>query len=129
MLTAAAAATALQHVGMPEAKLPIAQAIITVCESPKSNSVVSAIDRAYDDAAKGAFGSVPVALRDTSYKGHGRLVDEHGEKPGENYRYAHDYPGHWVDQNYMPIGLEDREYYIPSDQGEEATIKKHRFTR
>ncbi|MDR0397301.1 MAG: replication-associated recombination protein A [Oscillospiraceae bacterium] len=124
MLTAAAAATSLQHVGMPEAKLPISQAIITVCESPKSNSVVSAIDAAYADAEKGDFGAVPISLRDTSYKGSQRLTDANGESPGLNYKYPHDYPGHWIEQNYMPSGLEDRVYYVPSDQGAEANIRK-----
>ncbi|GHU66748.1 ATPase AAA [Clostridia bacterium] len=127
LLTAAAAATALQHVGMPEAKLAISQAIITVCESPKSNSVVCAIDAAYEDAAKGEFGAVPIALRDTSYKGHQRLTDVNGEAPGESYKYPHNYPGHWIEQNYMPHGLEDRVYYTPSDQGAEAAIHKHKI--
>ncbi|MDR1598794.1 MAG: replication-associated recombination protein A [Oscillospiraceae bacterium] len=129
MLTAAAAATALQHVGMPEAKLPIGQAIITVCESPKSNSVVCAIDAAYADAEKGDFGAVPVALRDTSYKGSARLTDERGESPGVNYKYPHNYPGHWIEQEYMPSGLENRVYYTPSGQGAEASIRKKKSPR
>jgi putative ATPase len=129
MLTAAAAATALQHIGMPEARLPISQAIIAVCESPKSNSVVQAIDAAYEDAEKGCFGAVPVALRDTSYKGHQKLKDENGEAPGVNYKYPHNYPGHWIEQNYMPSGLEGKIYYIPSDQGAEATIRKKKSPR
>jgi putative ATPase len=129
MLTAAAAATALQHVGMPEARLPISQAIIIVCESPKSNSVVRAIDAAYEDAEKGCFGVVPIALRDTSYKGHQKLKDENGEAPGVNYKYPHNYPGHWVEQNYMPSGLEDKTYYVPSDQGAETAIRKKKSPR
>jgi putative ATPase len=124
MLTAASAAVALQHVGMPEARLPIAQAIITICESAKSNSVVTAIDAAYADAAAGNFGSVPAALRDTSYKGSERALDEQGRKPGEDYLYPHDFPGHWVRQNYMPVGLENKEYYRPSGEGQENKPKK-----
>ena len=126
MLTAAAAAVALEHVGMPEAKLPISQAIITVCESPKSNSVVCAVDAAMADASQGNFGRVPIALRDTSYKGSQRATDEKGRMPGQNYLYPHDFPGHWVEQRYMPKGLEDRVYYLPSDQGAEAQIKKRK---
>ena len=89
MLQAVAAATALETVGMPEAKLSIAQAIIAVCESPKSNSVVMAIDAAMADAEQGGFGAVPVHLRDTHYAGSDRIGS------GKGYKYPHDYPGHY----------------------------------
>ena len=78
LLQAAAAATALETMGMPEARLPIAQAIIAVCESPKSNSVSSAVDAAMADAEKGGFGPVPVHLRDTHYAGHTRIGSGEG---------------------------------------------------
>ena len=119
LLQAIAAMEALQFNGMPEARLNIAQAIIAICKSPKSNSVSAAIDAAMADAAKGGFGAVPVHLRDTHYKGHDRLGDANGEKNGEGYLYPHNFPGHWVEQDYMPEDLRGRKYYQPSEMGED----------
>ncbi len=118
MLQAVAAGQALELIGMPEARLPLSQAIIAICESPKSNSVVCAIDAAMADA-ESARGQVPPPLRDTHYKGADRLG------AGGGYLYPHDYPGHWVRQQYMPDEIKDHEYYHPSDQGHEAKIHKH----
>ncbi len=123
MLQAAAAMTALQTVGMPEARLPIAQAIIAVCESPKSNAVSSAVDAAFADAEKGGYGPVPVHLRDTHYAGASRLGS------GDGYRYPHDYPHHWVDQTYMPPDLEGKQYYHPTEMGHEDAIRKNHLVR
>ena len=123
MLQAAAAATALETVGMPEARLSIAQAIIAVCESPKSNSVVMAIDEAMADAEKGGYGPVPVHLRDTHYAGSERIGS------GQGYKYPHDFPGHWVQQEYMPPEVKGKKYYRPSDMGHEATILKNHQAR
>ncbi len=119
MLQAVAAGQALEMVGMPEARLSIAQAIIAVCESPKSNSVVCAIDAAMADAQT-ARGDVPQPLRDTHYAGHERL------DAGSGYLYPHDFPGHWVAQQYLPDEVRDHTYYHPSDQGHEARIKKRK---
>ena len=119
MLQAAAAMQALEHLGMPEARIPIAQAIIAVCESPKSNSVSAAIDAAMADAET-AVGAVPPALRDTHYAGHTRLDN------GKGYLYPHDFSGHWVRQQYLPDEYKDRVYYVPSDQGHEAKVKKRK---
>lgn len=119
MLQAVAAMQALEMIGMPEAKLPLTQAILAVCNSPKSNSVVMAIDAAMADAEGGGFGPVPPHLRDTSYKGHQRL----GVTTGTDYKYPHDYPGHWVEQQYLPDDKLDAHYYTPSDQGAEAKLK------
>ena len=118
MLQAVAAGQALELIGMPEARLPLSQAIIAICESPKSNSVVCAIDAAMADA-ESARGQVPPPLRDTHYKGADRLG------AGGGYLYPHDYPGHWVKQQYMPDEIKNHEYYHPSDQGHEAKIHKH----
>ena len=119
MLQAAAAMQALETVGMPEARIPIAQAIIAVCESAKSNSVVCAIEAAMADAQTGV-GAVPPALRDTHYAGHERLGN------GQGYLYPHDYAGHWVEQQYLPDEFKDKAYYVPSDQGHEGKIKKRK---
>ncbi len=123
MLQAQAAAADLEFVGMPEARLPIAQAIIALCESPKSNSVSAAVDAAMADAEKGGYGPVPVHLRDTHYQGHERIGS------GDGYKYPHNYPGHWVQQEYMPPEVKGRKYYQPSEMGHEATILKNHQIR
>ena len=123
MLLAAAAMSALEHIGMPEARLPIAQAIIAVCESPKSNSVTTAIEAAMADAEKHSGGSVPVHLRDTHYKGAGQLGH------GAGYLYPHDFPGHYVEQSYAPLEADGMPYYVPSEQGFETRIRELRARR
>ena len=123
MLQAVAAAQALEMVGLPEARLSLAQAIIAVCESPKSNSVVMALDACVADAQQGGFGPVPVHLRDTHYAGHERVG------AGGDYKYPHDYPGHWVEQEYMPPEVRGRRYYTPSDQGQELKLRERRRLR
>lgn len=115
MLQAHAAAKALEVVGMPEARIPIAQAIIAICTAEKSNSVVEALGKAMADAEAGGFSAVPMYLRDQSY------AIPHLNTP--RYQYPHDYPGHYVAQTYLPPGYEDRVYYTPSDQGNEAKLK------
>ena len=119
MLQAAAAAQDLEFMGMPEARLPMAQAIIAVCESPKSNSVSAAVDAALADAAKGGFGPVPLHLRDTHYAGSDRLGS------GKGYLYPHDFPGHWVRQEYMPPEVRGRTYYAPTEMGHEDVIRNN----
>lgn len=123
MLQAVAAMQALEAIGMPEAKLPIAQAIIAVCESPKSNSVCVAVERAMEDAERGGYQPVPAHLRDTHYKGASQLGH------GEGYLYAHDFPGHYVAQDYAPIEAEGMPYYVPSEQGYENEIRAIREAR
>lgn len=123
MLQAAAAAQDLEFMGMPEARLPMAQAIIAVCESPKSNSVSAAADAALADAAKGGFGPVPLHLRDTHYAGSDRLGN------GKGYLYPHDFPGHWVRQEYMPPEVRGRTYYHPTEMGHEDVIRKNHQVR
>ncbi len=123
MLQATAAMQALESVGMPEARLSIAQAIIAVCESPKSNSVCVAVDRAMADAERGGYQAVPVHLRDTHYRG----ADALGS--GEGYKYAHDYPGHYVQQDYAPLEAQGMPYYLPSEEGQEVEIRAIRMLR
>ncbi len=121
MLQAHAAANALEFVGLPEARIPMAHAIIAVCMAEKSNSVVAALEAAEADARKGDFSAVPVYLRDQSY------ATPHAKTP--QYKYPHDYPGHFVPQTYLPEGYENRVYYRPSDQGHEAKLKARHIRR
>ena len=123
MVQAVTAAQALEFNGMPEAHLNIAQAIIFLCESPKSNSVVMAMDTSKRDAEHAYQTGVPLHLRDTHYQGADTLGN------GAGYQYPHDFPGHYVSQQYMPDGLEDHHYYFPSSQGNEARIKEARERR
>lgn len=123
MVQAVTAAKALEMIGMPEARLSLAQAIIYICESPKSNSVVMAVDKAFSDVEKYIDEPVPVHLRDTSYKGAKSLGN------GIGYKYPHDFEGHYVEQQYMPNSVKDRQYYIPSEQGQEKNIVQIRKLR
>lgn len=123
MLTASAAWTALEAVGLPEAKLPIAQAIILVCESSKSNSVSMAVDMAFAAAEHATNAPVPAHLRDTHYKGHEKL------KSGQGYLFPHDFPGHYVEQQYMPDDAKSERYYYPTQMGFEERIRQQRAAR
>ena len=118
MLQAVAAAQALEFVGLPEARLSISQAIIYICMAPKSDTVVNAMGAAFADAERGQLGEVPLHLRDTHYQGASRLGN------GAGYLYPHDFPGHWVRQNYMPDGFEDTVYYEPGQLGFEQHLSK-----
>ena len=119
MTQAVAAAQALELIGMPEARLSITQAIIFICESPKSNSVVMAMDAAFADAERIPDQPVPMHLRDTAYKGADKLGN------GKGYKYPHDYPGHVVQQEYMPPSVKGRRYYIPGELGNEGEIRQN----
>jgi putative ATPase len=110
---AVAAAHALELVGLPEAKLNLAQAVIYLALAPKSNAVTAAIGAASDDVRAGRAGAVPAALRDAHYAGAKRL------QHGSGYRYPHESPGGVVRQDYLPDELADREYYRPSGNGAE----------
>jgi putative ATPase len=112
LLVATAAAHAVEYVGLPEAVINLAQAVIYLARAPKSNSVIAAIGRAMEDARSAE--PVPLHLRDTHYPGAKKLGH------GKGYRYPHDYPGHVVEQEYRPARYEGRRYYEPSDQGEEG---------
>ena len=115
---ATAAAHAVDYVGLPEARIPLAQAAIHIATAPKSNSVVTAIDKALDDVKTLKSGKVPNHLKDSSYKG----AKNFGF--GENYLYPHNYPGGYVDQQYLPDGLKTASYYKPTAHGYEKEIKK-----
>lgn len=118
MLQAVAAGHALEMVGLPEARLSISQAIIFICEAPKSNSVVSAMGQAFEDAQNDTHDAVPIHLRDTSYKGSQKLGS------GKGYKYPHDYDEHFISQVYAPVSVQGKSYYNPSNQGFEKRIKE-----
>ncbi len=120
MSQAVAAAQALEFVGMPEARLSVAQAIIFICESHKSNSVVCAVDAAFKDAENAYQLPVPAHLRDTSYNGAKAIGS------GKGYKYPHDYQNHYVPQQYMPDNLTGQVYYVPSGEGYEKKITETR---
>jgi len=115
-----AAMQALEFNGMPEARLNIAQAIIYLCESPKSNSVVMAVDSAAKAAREVKRQDVPAHLQDTNFE-----KAKHAQK-GKEYKYAHDYPRHYVEQQYLPDELAGRVFYRPSMQGYEQKIHEYR---
>ncbi len=118
LVVAMAAAQAAQFVGFPEARIPLAEAVCYIAAAPKSNSAYVAIDNATRDVRAQNCGRVPAHLRDASYKS--AKVFGHGV----GYKYPHDYPGGYVEQEYLPEELKGRVYYQPSDHGIEERIGK-----
>lgn len=116
IVVANAAFQVSEFVGMPEARIPLAQATVYVACAPKSNAAYLGIEKAMADVAEGRTLEVPKHLKDAGYKGAKSLGH------GEGYRYAHDFPGHHVDQEYLP---EKRRYYEPTEQGHEKTFKEY----
>jgi putative ATPase len=114
--TATAAAAAVQLIGMPEARLALAQATVHLATAPKSNAVIMAIDAAMADVRGGAAGSVPPHLRDGHYPGAARLGNAQG------YRYPHDVPEGVLTQQYPPDELVGRDYYLPTTRGAERVL-------
>jgi putative ATPase len=117
LTTAVAAANALELIGLPEARLNLAQATIHLALAPKSNAVIAALDTAVADIRAGRTGTVPLHLRDAHYAG-ARRVGVTG------YRYPHDFPGRVVAQQYAPDPVVGREYYSPSDLGVERVASE-----
>ena len=107
--------TAMQ-LGLPEAQLPLAQAAVLLATAPKSNSVVSAIGAAWADVKAGRTGSVPRELQNVH-------VDTTGQERDQNYLYPHDYPGHWVRQQYLPDELAGTTYYRYGDNKTEQAAR------
>lgn len=114
--TCVAAAQAVQLIGMPEGRLPLAQATIAAATAPKSNAAYVAINAAQADVAAGKSGAVPMHLRDAHYAG----AKAHGF--GSGYRYAHDYPHGVAAQQYLPDDLVGSRYYVPTAHGHEVQI-------
>ncbi|XVQ16210.1 replication-associated recombination protein A [Spirillospora sp. CA-255316] len=116
--TATAAAQAVEFVGLPEARINLAQAVIHLSLAPKSNAVIMAVDAAIADVKKGEAGPVPGHLRDAHYKGAAKIGH------GQGYKYAHDHPGGVVRQQYAPDSVHGREYYRPTRHGAEARFSE-----
>ena len=113
---AVAAAQAVEFVGLPEARINLAQAVIHLSLAPKSNAVIKAIGAAEEDVRAGLAGAVPAHLRDAHYPGASRLGH------GEGYRYPHDFPGGVIAQRYAPDAVADRVYYEPTRHGLEERV-------
>ena len=119
LLTAVAAAQAVQLIGMPEAGINLAHATIAVASAAKSNAVIAGYNRALADVKAGITGPVPMHLRDSHYAS----AAEYGH--GLGYKYPHDYPGNVVEQDYLPLHAkhrEDQPYYQPTQNGNEALV-------
>ncbi len=116
LVVADAAARAVEFVGLPEAQLNLAQAVVHLATAPKSNRVTVALGRAQRDVREGPRGEVPTHLRDASYRSAAAIGH------GDGYVYPHDEPGAWAPQRYLPDELGDARYYEPSDRGHEAVV-------
>ena len=118
LTVAVSAAQAVERIGMPESQIILSQAASYVACAPKSNSACNAIFAAMD-SVKSKKTTVPVHLQDAHYKGSANLGH------GIGYKYAHDYPNHYVEQQYLPDEIKDAKFYIPSENGYEKNIREH----
>ena len=118
LYVAVAAAQAVERVGMPEAQIILSQAVTYMACAPKSNAAVNAIFSAMDSVKKTRT-TVPVHLQDAHYGGHEKLGK------GIGYKYAHDYPNHYVNQQYLPSEIEGEKFYEPGDLGYEKTLNEY----
>lgn len=108
------------QLGLPEAQMPLAQAVILLCTAPKSNTASTAIARAWGDVRSGSFGDPPAHLKDGHYAGAQKLGRAQG------YKYPHDYKNNYVAQQYLPDNLKDKTYYEFGENKTEQTAKQHR---
>ncbi|XEC93129.1 replication-associated recombination protein A [Paenibacillus tarimensis] len=122
MVQAVTAMDAYHKIGWPEAKYNIAQAILFAVESPKSNRAAVAIGKVMESIASSGTAEVPLHLRDTHYRGAEQLGHQ-------GYRYPHDYPGHYVEQQYLPDNLRSKSFYEASEQGMEEKIRLNQQRR
>lgn len=118
LLVAHAATYAVEFIGMPEARIPLAEAALYLATAPKSNAVISGIDAALAAVKKEKNGTVPLHLRDSHYKGASELGH------GIDYKYPHNYPGGYVPQQYLPDHMIRKTFYKPTERGHERTILK-----
>lgn len=119
LVVATSAAQAVERIGMPEAQIILSQAVTYVASAPKSNSAVNAIFDAMEAVKNTKTAPIPVHLQDAHYKSSGKLGH------GVGYKYAHDYPNHYVEQQYLPDGLTDRKFYVPGENGYEKKIREY----
>ena len=119
LVVAVSAAQAVERLGMPEGRIVLAQAAAYVASAPKSNSAIMAIDEAMQSVRNEKISGVPNHLKDAHYKSAGKLGH------GTGYKYAHDYPNHYVRQQYLPDELVGRKFYVPSDNGYERNISEY----
>jgi len=117
LVVAMATAQAVQFIGMPEARIVLSQAVIYIATAPKSNACYLAIDQAMHDVKQQDCGTVPLHLRDAHYQG------AKGLGHGVEYLYPHNYPGSYIEQQYLPDPLVGTVYYKPTHNGKEAIIK------
>ncbi len=106
-------------VGLPEARIPLADAVILVATSPKSNAAYNAINSAVADVKSGNYGPVPRQLQNTHFDG------EDAEVKGQNYLYPHNFDNHWVKQQYLPDAIKNVKYYIPGENKNEQKFKEY----
>ena len=116
---AVAASEAVERLGMPEARIILSQAVTYVATAPKSNAAYNAINMALETVKNEKTGAIPPHLRDAHYKGAAKLGH------GQGYLYAHDYPNHYVKQQYLPDELVDAKFYVPTNLGYEEKIGDH----
>ena len=114
LLVAEAAFRAVEVLGMPEARITLAQAVTFVACAPKSNAAYNAINKAQDEVRSGPAREVPLPLRDPN-------MDAKERGHGQGYKYPHDFPGHWVEQAYMPSPVR---FYEPTEEGDEKRLKQ-----
>ncbi len=119
LVVAVAAAQAVERLGMPEARIVLSQAVTYVASAPKSNAAYVAVDEAMERVGADRTAVIPPYLQDAHYKGAAKLGH------GLGYRYAHDYPYHYVKQQYLPFGMEDAEFYRPTENGYEKKISEY----
>ncbi|MDE7124686.1 MAG: replication-associated recombination protein A, partial [Eubacterium sp.] len=112
-----AAVDAALMVGLPEARIPLADAVILVAASPKSNAGEMAIDAALEDVRKGKYGPIPRQLQNKHFDG------EDADVKGQFYKYPHNFENHWVDQQYLPDVIKDAKYYVAGNNKNEQSFK------
>ena len=119
LTVAVRAAQAVERLGMPEARIVLAQAVTYVASAPKSNAAYLAVDKALSVVRESRTAPVPTYLCDAHYKGAAKLGR------GLGYKYAHDYPNHYVEQQYLPDAYKDMKFYEPTENGYEQTIREY----
>lgn len=119
LTVAVSAAQAVERIGMPEAQIILSHAVTYVASAPKSNAACMAVSRAMEAVKNTQTAAVPVHLQDSHYRGAGKLGH------GKGYLYAHDYPDHYVKQQYLPDGLTELRFYEPTENGYEKQIGEH----